>query len=295
MASLDREGLKPSPAADRRTLIRRVTFDVIGLPPTPDEIAAFESDTRPDAYERLVDRLLQSPLHGRRRRASGSILRDIANPRRLDARSQIRGMALSRLGDHGDERGYAVRPLRAVQLAADRVADARPGDAAALGFLGLSPDYWKELQLDKDIIKGIVADEWEERIGAVSSGFLGLTVACARCHDHKFEPITRNDYYALAGVIASTRMTDREVLPEPPARRPVFIGPRRSDRQGSRIAELEKSNPPRRRQAQDSARKAIRGNLLVPGVHQSNRPGNPTHAGRADRGDSRKDCPSEKG
>ena len=106
-----------------------------------------------------------------------------------------------------------------LQLAADRVPDARPTDMAALAFLGLSPDYWKELQLSKDIIRGIIADEWEERIGTTSAGFLGLTVACARCHDHKFEPITTRDYYALAGVLASTRMTDCELLPEPAATR----------------------------------------------------------------------------
>jgi hypothetical protein len=87
-----------------------------------------------------------------------------------------------------------------------------PKELAALGFLGISPDYWKELQLDVDIIKSIVADEWEERVDVVCSTFLGITVACARCHDHKFDPITQKDYYALAGVIAGTRQFDLPLL-----------------------------------------------------------------------------------
>ena len=100
------------------------------------------------------------------------------------------------------------------QLAADLMPEARPDDLAALGFLGLSPTYWKELKLDKDVIKTVVAEEWEEHIQAVCSGFLGLTVACARCHDHKFDPISAHDYYALAGVFASTRQVDRALLPK---------------------------------------------------------------------------------
>src|SRR5207247_663973 len=98
------------------------------------------------------------------------------------------------------------------QLAADLLPGASPKDRAALGYLGLSPSYWKELLLDKDVIRGVVAEEWEERIGAVGSTFLGLTVACARCHDHKFDPISTQDYYALAGVFASIKHTDVSLL-----------------------------------------------------------------------------------
>ena len=100
------------------------------------------------------------------------------------------------------------------QLAADLLPGLDPKERAALGFLGVSPDYWKELQLDVDVIKSIVADEWEEKIDAVSSTFLGLTVACARCHDHKFDPIGTKDYYALAGVVAGTRLIDLPLLPD---------------------------------------------------------------------------------
>lgn len=78
--------------------------------------------------------------------------------------------------------------------------------------MGLSPSYWKELQLPVDIIKTVVAEEWEERVHTLSSTFLGLNVACARCHDHKFDPITAKDYYSLAGIVASTRPADVSML-----------------------------------------------------------------------------------
>ncbi len=92
------------------------------------------------------------------------------------------------------------------------MSEARAEDVAALGFIGLSPTYWKELQLPVEIIKTIVSDEVEERIHTFSSTFFGLNMACARCHDHKFEPITVQDYYALAGVFASTRAADRALV-----------------------------------------------------------------------------------
>ena len=98
-----------------------------------------------------------------------------------------------------------------LQLAADLIADARTEDLAALGFIGLSPTYWKELQLPTEIIKTIVSDEYEERIHTLSSTFLGLNIACARCHDHKFDPITNEDYYALAGMFASTKLADQSL------------------------------------------------------------------------------------
>jgi len=98
------------------------------------------------------------------------------------------------------------------QLAADMMKDTKPSDSAALGFVGLSPTYWKELKLAPDVIKTVVAEEWEERIDAVGRTFLGLTLACARCHDHKFDPVSQEDYYALAGVFASTRLADRPVI-----------------------------------------------------------------------------------
>jgi hypothetical protein len=98
------------------------------------------------------------------------------------------------------------------QLAADLLPEGGPGDRVALGFLGLSPTYFKELQLPPEIIKTTVADEWEEHVDAIGRTFLGLTIACARCHDHKSDPIPTEDYYALAGVFASVKLAERPIV-----------------------------------------------------------------------------------
>jgi hypothetical protein len=208
LAAMESRGLSPSPEADRRTLIRRVTFDLTGLPPAPDEVEAFVADGRPDAYERLVDHLLASPAHGER---WGRFWLDLARycdvaeqwASTKGARHLYRDWVVQALnGDLGYDR-FVQR-----QLAADLLDDCKRGDRAALGFLGLSPTYWKELKLDHQVIKGVFAEEWEERIHTLSSTALGLTVACARCHDHKFDPVSSRDYYALAGVFASVRQED---------------------------------------------------------------------------------------
>lgn len=208
LATMEKRGLTPSPEADRRTLIRRVSFDLVGLPPTPEEVEAFIADKRPDAYERLVDRLLASPAHGERwGRFWLDLARycDVGEPW-ADAKGSshhYRDWVVSALND---DLGYDQFVHR--QLAADRMPGLPPGEKAALGFLGLSPSYWKELKLDHLVIKGVVAEEWEERVHTLTGTFLGLTVACARCHDHKHDPITQRDYYALAGVFASVRQAD---------------------------------------------------------------------------------------
>jgi hypothetical protein len=209
LAELEKHRLTQSAPAPRRVLIRRATFDLLGLPPTPEEVEAFVNDPDPNAYDRLVDRLLASPLYGERwGRFWLDLTRycDIGEPW-LESKGQpslYRDWVVQAFNDDLPYDQFVQR-----QLAADLMPEAGPADQAALGFLGLSPTYWKELKLDKDVIKIVVAEEWEERIGAVSNTFLGLTVGCARCHDHKFDPITQEDYYALAGVLASTRQADR--------------------------------------------------------------------------------------
>ena len=122
------------------------------------------------------------------------------------------------------------------------------------GFLGLSPNYWKELQLPSEIIKVIVADEWEERIDAVSRTFLGLTVACARCHDHKFDAITMQDYYALAGVFASCRIKERPTIDEA-LYAPVQRARREIEAREAKINELKKQKPPPREEINEQADK----------------------------------------
>ena len=214
LAKLDAAGLAPAPPADRRTLIRRLSFDLIGLPPTIEEVEAFEQDARPDAYERLVDRLLASPRFGEkwarhwldvaRYAEDNPTSENTCKPPRFPYR--YRDWVI---GAFDADLPYPEFVRR--QLAADLLPGLPPGEAAALGFLGLSPVYHKEPKLSKDVIAGIVADEWDERLDAITRGFLGLTVACARCHDHKFDPIGQKDYYALAGVVANTQLVERPV------------------------------------------------------------------------------------
>jgi mono/diheme cytochrome c family protein len=214
LAGMEGQGLKPSAESDRATLLRRLTFDLIGLPPTPEEVTAFINDKSPQAYEAAVDRLLKSPHFGER---WARVWLDLA---------RYTDRTASWLYSTGQAHLYRDWVVRAMnddmpydefihrQLATDFMPETGPEDISALGFLGLSPNYWKELQLPSEIIKVIVADEWEERIDAVSRTFLGLTVACARCHDHKFDAITMHDYYALAGVFASCRIKERPTIDE---------------------------------------------------------------------------------
>jgi hypothetical protein len=218
LAEQEKHDLSPSPEASRRVLIRRVFFDLIGLPPAPEDVEAFVTDTGADAYRDLVEKLLADSRYGER---WGRFWLDLA--RYCDVPepwSDSKGSAWL-------YRDWVVRSINedlpydqfaVKQLAADLLPDRDPRDLAALGFLGLSPSYWKELKLAPDVIKTVVAEEWEERISAVTSTFLGLTVACARCHDHKFDPITQQDYYALAGIFASTRIVDRPLVHDALAR-----------------------------------------------------------------------------
>ena len=208
LARLEREGLKPVAPADRATLIRRATLDLIGLPPTPEEIDAFANDTSPDAFAKVVDRLLASPHYGEtwgrhlaRRRAVRR--RRLPEPRPEAARLQpvSERLSLSRLGDRRVQRRPAVRPLRqgAARRRPDGRGDARPYAAGARASSGSGPWYY-----DNGAVEITRADERHDRVDVVSRGFLGLTVGCARCHDHKYDPIPTTDYYSLAGVFLNT-------------------------------------------------------------------------------------------
>jgi hypothetical protein len=212
LAELSKRKLQPSPEADRRTSIRRLSFDLTGLPPTPEEVDRFVADQSPQAYAKLVDRLLASPQYGERwARFWLDLARYTdATASWLDSTGQAylyRDWVTQAFNEDIPYDQFVVR-----QLATDMLPETGPADTPALGLLGLSPTYWKELKLPMEIIKIIVADEWEERIDTVSRTFLGLTVACARCHDHKFDPISTEDYYAFAGVLASTRLAERPLI-----------------------------------------------------------------------------------
>src|SRR5437870_3347961 len=197
LAKLETKGLTPSPAADRRTLIRRVTFDLIGLPPTPEEIAAFEADRCGDAFAKAMDRLLASPHYGER---WGRYWLDVA--RYADTKGYV-FFEESNYPWAYTYRDYVIRAFNddlpfdqfiIQQIAADLLPlgeDRRP--LAALGFLTLGRRFLNDPVLITD-----------DRIDVTCRGLMGLTVSCARCHDHKFDPIPTKDYYALYGVFASS-------------------------------------------------------------------------------------------
>jgi hypothetical protein len=250
LAEMEKRGLGPSPVADRRVLVRRIYFDLVGLPPTLAEVDAFVNDPRPDAYERLVERLLATPQHGERwARFWLDLARYCDEPEPWsDCKGSphlYRDWVVKALADDVPYDRFVQ-----LQLAADLMPDSRPADRAALGFLGLSPTYWKELNLDKDVIRGVVAEEWEERIHTIGSTFLGLTVACARCHDHKYDPVTTQDYYALAGVLASSRLADRPLLPNAEAR--AVLAAR--ERVKALEAEVKKRNSDKNKEGHEKAK-----------------------------------------
>jgi hypothetical protein len=227
LARLEKAGLEPTPPADRRTWLRRVSFDLTGLPPRPAEIEAFVNDPSPQAAEKVVERLLASPHYGER---WARLWLDVA--RYAEDQAHIVGNDQSLFYPNAYlYRDWVIRALNAdmpydrfvkLQLAADLV---EPNDSAnhpALGFLGLGPKYYARRS------PAVMADEWEDRVDTVSRALLGLTVACARCHDHKFDPIPTEDYYALAGVFASTEMFNRYLNPseEPKSKRAAKQAPK---------------------------------------------------------------------
>ncbi len=197
-AKLQANNLKPVEAADKRTLIRRATFDLIGLPPTPEEIDNFLNDESPDAFAKVIDELLASPHYGER---WGRHWLDVARYGEDQAHT-----FQARMYPNGYRyRDWVVKALNddmpydrfvKEQIAADLIEGPdRRENLAALGFFALGPVYYGD---------GKKLDQYDDRIDTMTRGFLGLTVACARCHDHKFDPIGTKDYYALAGIFSST-------------------------------------------------------------------------------------------
>jgi hypothetical protein len=206
LAKLEAKRLTPADDAEKRTLIRRATFDLTGLPPTPEEVSAFLKDKRRDAYERLVERLLASPRFGEKMASLWLPLARYAEDQAHQVGSDTK-FFYPNAYKYRDwiiaafNRDLPYDEFIRLQLAADKLASTN--DLAALGFIGLGPKYYNRGRLE------VMADEWEDRVDTVTRTFLGLTVACARCHDHKFDPITREDYYGLAGVFASTKMVNK--------------------------------------------------------------------------------------
>ena len=211
-AKLEASGMTGNEMADKRTLIRRAYFDLIGLPPTPDAVQAFLADATPGAFERVVDGLLASPRYGER---WGRHWLDVA--RYADTKGQNDRRRESSLYPYAwTYRDYVIKAFNddlpydqfiREQLAADRLSGgAASPTLAALGFLTLG-----------DHFNGNQADIINDRIDVTSKAFLGLTVACARCHDHKFDPIPTADYYSLYGILASSIEPKEKPIIAPPS------------------------------------------------------------------------------
>ena len=232
LARLEREHLAPSPEADRRTLIRRASLDLIGLPPTPQEVEAFLADPAPDAYEKLVDRLLASPHYGEQMARHW-----------LDA---VR---------YADSHGYHIDSERRIWKYRDWVIDAfnrnMPFDRFTVEQLAgdLLPDATTEQKIASGYIRcnmstgegGVITEEYQakytfDRVETTSTVWMGLTMACARCHSHKYDPITQREYY---GLYAFFNNLDESVMDgNKPNPDPFIKVP--SPEQTARLAALEK-------------------------------------------------------
>lgn len=203
LARLRREGLQPAPEADHRTLIRRVTFDLTGLPPTPEEVAAFEADASPDAYERLVERLLASPHYGEH---WGRHWLDVARYAETEGFEYDRhrpGVWRYRdwvIAAFNDDKPYDR--FITEQLAGDEIDPENLQLQIAAGYLRLGPVRRNAGNQELAFSRHDVLAEMTDALGVA---FLGLTVGCARCHDHKFDPIPQADYYRLQAFLASAQ------------------------------------------------------------------------------------------
>jgi hypothetical protein len=206
LAELESKGLKPSPDADRATLIRRVYFDLIGLPPSPAEAQAFIDDPSPQALEKVVDRLLASPRFGERwgrhwldaarYGESTGMERNHTYPHAWRYRDYV-------IDSFNDDKKY--NDFIREQIAGDLLSASGAADGVeqtvATGFLAIGPKSLNERNREQFLM-----DIVDEQIDVTTRAVIGLTVSCARCHDHKFDPFTTNDYYSLAGIFRSTQV-----------------------------------------------------------------------------------------
>ena len=205
-AKLEENGLTPTPAAPKLTLLRRAKFDLHGLPPTLDEIEEFLSDTAPGAFAQLVDRLLASPRYGERWGRHWLDVARYADSTGLDEDLYLpeawryRDYVIDAFNDDVPYDRFIVEQVAGDLLAPATAHVAGGREIVATGFLALGPK--PVAQQDK---VRMVYDVLDEQIDTLTKAFLGLTVSCARCHDHKFDPITTRDYYSLVSIFASTR------------------------------------------------------------------------------------------
>ena len=208
LAKLEAKKLSPSPAATKHTLARRLYLDLTGLPPTPEKMRAFLGDETDGAYEMLVEKLMQRTAYGERLASMWLNKARYAE----DQAHQVGGNTAFFYPNAFKYRKWVIDAFNndlpyddfiRKQLAADLEKDKSVTDLPALGFIGLGHKFYNRNRLT------VKAEEWSEQVDTLTRAFLGLTVACAQCHDHKYDPVTQKDYYALAGVFASTDLVDR--------------------------------------------------------------------------------------
>jgi mono/diheme cytochrome c family protein len=218
LAGLHSAGLAPSPRADRRTLIRRATYDLTGLPPSEPEVEAFVNDKSPNAWEKVVDRLLASPRYGER---WGRHWLDVARYSEDDVRGlDPKGRGYMPFSGAYRYRDWVIKSFNddlsfdqflKMQLAGDLMPSKTPAERndnlIATTYLGAGPWVWDQAEP----VQGR-ADERNERVDAVTRGMLGLTVACARCHNHKYDPIVQKDYYSVVSIFASSTYKEYPVV-----------------------------------------------------------------------------------
>jgi hypothetical protein len=219
LAKLREKGLRPSPEADRRTLIRRAYFDLTGLPPTFEEVEAFANDPAPDAYEKLIDRLLASPRYGERWARHWL---DVVHY------GETHGYDKDKPRPHAwPYRDYVIRAFNEdkpynrfvqEQIAGDVLFPGTRDGIEALGFIAAGPwDFIGHAELPETKIDGQIARhlDRDDMVANTIGTFLSLTVHCAQCHDHKFDPIPQEEYYRLQAVFAALDRADRPYDPDP--------------------------------------------------------------------------------
>ncbi|NDB77855.1 MAG: DUF1549 domain-containing protein, partial [Verrucomicrobia bacterium] len=212
LAKLESKGITPSAAADRRTLLRRATYDLTGLPPSAQEVNDFLADRSPNAFEKVIDRLLASPAYGER---WGRHWLDVA--RYADTSGDRNNNAKNKplYPFAWTYRDYVIKAFNEdkpydqflrEQIAGDRLASAEHREPlAAMGFLTVGKRFM-----------GNINEVIDDRIDVITQGLMGVTAACARCHDHKFDPVSQKDYYALHGVFSSSiEPADEPLLGKP--------------------------------------------------------------------------------
>jgi hypothetical protein len=213
-SKLREKGLAMSREADRRTLIRRLTIDLHGLPPTPERAAQFVESTNPQDYERLVDELLASPHYGERWARHWLDIAHYADTHGFE-RDQLRPNAW-RYRDYVIDSLNADKPydrfLRE-QIAGDVIAPGDPQSVIATGFLAAGPwDFVGQVETKSDVLKRAArAGDLDDMVTQVITSTMGITINCARCHDHKLDPITQQEYYGLWSVFAGVKRGEREV------------------------------------------------------------------------------------